>query len=111
MPNITKAQKSFWMHPMELLGDEGHLESRFSPFGDFVSVGARYVHDLRRTYHRLKNHFGCTRWNSKATWVMWNLISICLEKVLVLVQDRCTVCDKRTLGSKIILDEPEVIPR
>jgi hypothetical protein len=29
------------MHTMELLGDVGHLESRFSPFGDSVSVGAR----------------------------------------------------------------------
>jgi hypothetical protein len=27
------------MHPMELLGDMGQVESRFGPFGDFVSVG------------------------------------------------------------------------
>ena len=37
----TKARKSFWMHPMELLGDVGHVEPRFDPFGDNVSVGAR----------------------------------------------------------------------
>jgi hypothetical protein len=49
---------------MELLGDVGHLESHFSPFGDSVSVGAIYVHSLRRTYHRLRNHFGQTRWYS-----------------------------------------------
>ena len=30
-----------WMHPMELLGDVGHVESHFFPFGDSVSVGAR----------------------------------------------------------------------
>jgi hypothetical protein len=41
---------------MELLGDVGHVESHFGPFGDSVSVGARYVHGLRRTYHRLRNH-------------------------------------------------------
>jgi hypothetical protein len=29
------------MHPMELLGDVGHVESRYSLFGDSVSVGAR----------------------------------------------------------------------
>jgi hypothetical protein len=29
-----------------------------------VSVGARYVHGLRRTYHRRRNHFGCTQWDS-----------------------------------------------
>ena len=37
-------------------------------------------------------------------WVMWNLVSIHLEIVLVLVQDRCTVCAKRTIGSEIVLD-------
>jgi hypothetical protein len=26
----------------------------FSPFGDNVSVGARWVHDLRQTYHKLE---------------------------------------------------------
>ena len=40
---------------------------------------------------------------------MWNLISICLEIVLVLVQDRCTVYARRTMGSKIILDTMMVL--
>jgi hypothetical protein len=40
-PNVPLALKSFWMHPMELLGDVGHVESRFGLFGDGVSVGAR----------------------------------------------------------------------
>ena len=34
------------------------------------------------------------------TWVMWNLISICLETVLVSLQDRCTVCAKHTMAQK-----------
>ena len=38
----------------------GHVESLFDPFGDGVSVGARQVHGLRQTYHRLRNRFGCT---------------------------------------------------
>ena len=33
--------KIVWMRPMELLGDMGHVESRFFPFGDGVSVAAR----------------------------------------------------------------------
>ena len=33
---------------MELLGDTGHVESHFGPFGDGVSVGARQVHSLRQ---------------------------------------------------------------
>ena len=53
------------MHPMELLGNVGHVEPRFDPFG----------------------------------------------VVLVLVQDRCTVCAERTIGSEIILDAPDGTPR
>ena len=30
-----------------------------------------------------------------------------LDKVLILTQDRCTVCVKRTIGSEIILDAPD----
>jgi hypothetical protein len=49
---------------MELLTDLGRVESHFSPFGDSVNLDARLVHGLRRTYHRLRNHFGRTRWES-----------------------------------------------
>jgi hypothetical protein len=35
---------------MELVGDSGHAELRFSSFGDGVSVGARQVHGLCQTY-------------------------------------------------------------
>ena len=47
---------------MVLPGDEAQLEARFGPFGDSVNLDARSVHGLRRTYHRLGNHFGPTRW-------------------------------------------------
>ena len=40
-------------------------------------------------------------------WVMWNLVSVRLEVVLVLVQDRCTICAERNLGLEIVLDAPE----
>jgi len=33
--------------------------------------------------------------------------SVCLEMVLVLMQDSCTFCAKRTVGSDIILDAPD----
>jgi hypothetical protein len=33
--------------------------------------------------------------------------SLRLEIVLILTQDRCTVCAKHTIGSKIILDVPD----
>jgi hypothetical protein len=31
--------------------------------------------------------------------------------VLILTQDRCTVCDKHTIGSKIVLNTPDGSPR
>ena len=43
------------------------------------------------------------------TWVLWNPISDRLEIVLVLVQDRCTVCVKRTIGSDIVFNVAMVL--
>ena len=37
--------------------------------------------------------------------------SVRLEMVLVLTEDRCTVCAKRTIGSHIVLDAPDGNPR
>jgi hypothetical protein len=42
-------------------------------------------------------------------WVMWNLVSVRLEIVLVSVQDRCTVCAKRTIDSKKFGTHPMVL--
>jgi hypothetical protein len=36
----------------------------------------------------------------------WKLVLIRLEIVLILTQDKGTICTKRTIGSKIILDVP-----
>jgi len=48
------------MHPMELLDDVCHMESRFGLFRNSVSFGARYVYGLRLMHHSLRNHFGST---------------------------------------------------
>jgi hypothetical protein len=37
----TIISEIIWMHPMDLLSDIGHVESRFNPFGESVSVSAR----------------------------------------------------------------------
>ena len=71
---------------MELLGDVGHVEYRFFPFGDSVGV-------------------------SLATWVMWNLTSFRLETVFVSVQDRCMVYARCTTVLQIVLDAPDGTPR
>ena len=39
------------------------------------------------------------------------LVSICLDIVLILTQDRFVVCDERTIGTEIILDAPDGTPR
>ena len=50
--------------PMLILDDEVQVEAPFSPFGDSANLVARLVRGLHRTYHRLGDHFGRTRWNS-----------------------------------------------
>jgi hypothetical protein len=44
-------------------------------------------------------------------WVVWNLVLVCLDTVLVLVQDRCAVCTKHTIGIEIIFDTLDGTPR
>ena len=45
------------------------------------------------------------------TRLKWKLVLVRLEIVLVLVQDRCTVYARRTMGSKIVLDTMMVLLR
>jgi hypothetical protein len=35
------------------------------------------------------------------------LILVCLEIVLIVMQDKCTICVERTIGSEIVLDTPD----
>jgi hypothetical protein len=92
---------------MELLGDVGHIESCFGPFGGSVSVGARLMHYLHQMYHRLKIHFGRTRWYSKIIRLKWKFNLVHLEIVLILTQDRSMICNEHITGSNILLDAPD----
>jgi hypothetical protein len=89
----------------------GSCEIHLFLLGDRVSVGARLVHGLCQTYHRLRNHFGHTHWYHKVTRLKWKLISVLSDILLILTQDRCTVCIEHVIGSKIILDTPNGTPR
>ena len=42
---------------------------------------------------------------------MSNLVTVCLETVLVSAQDRCTVCTKFTIGLEFVLDRMVVLLR
>ena len=105
--NVPYASKYIWKHPIELLDDVCHIESHFGLFGDSVSFGARLVHGLCLMHHRIRNYFGRTRWYSLVKRPMWNLGSVCLEIVLILMQDRCMVCIEHTICSEINLDTPD----
>ena len=93
--------------PIELLDDVCHIESHFGRFGDSVSFGARYVNGLCLLHHRLRNYFGRTRWYSFVKRLKWILGSVYLEVVLILMQDRCTVCMEHNICSEINLDKPD----
>ena len=95
------------MNLVVLLAAMGEVEAQFSPFGESVNLDASLVHGLHRTWNRLGSRFGCTRWNSKAMWVKWKLILLCLEIVLILAQDMCTVCAECTTGMEIVLAVPD----
>jgi hypothetical protein len=107
----TIGHKQFWMHPMELVSDVGHVESHFSPFRDSVSVSARLEHGLHRTYHRHRNRFGRSRSDSYVTRLKWKLGSVRFGIVLLLMQDWCSVCTKCSIGIEIILNTLEGTPR
>ena len=40
----------------------------------------------------------------------WKLGSVCLEIVLILMEDRCTVCMEHTICLEINLDAPDGTP-
>jgi hypothetical protein len=39
--HTTGSENSYWTHMMELLGDMGHVESHFDPFGGSVTLDVR----------------------------------------------------------------------
>ena len=84
---------------MVCLGDKVQVVARFGPFRDSANLDAKSVHGLCRTYHR----FGKSFWTHPMELLGYvghlESGSVRLEMVLVLVQDRCTVCAKRTIGS------------
>ena len=91
-------------------GDKAQAEAHFGPFGDSANLEARWVHGLCRTYLRLRNRFGHTQWYFKVMRLKWKLDSVYLEILLILAQDRCTVCAERTIDIEIILDAHDGTP-
>ena len=95
------------MHPIELLGDTGHVESHSVCLETVLVLVQDRCTVLCQMYHRLRYNFGHTRWYFYVTKLKWKLVSVRLEIVLILTQDRCTVCAERTIGLEIILDAPD----
>jgi len=59
----------------------------------------------------LRNHFRRTFWYSKLKRLKWNLGLVCLEIVLNLMHDRCTVCMECIICLEINLDVLDGTPR
>jgi len=66
---------------------------------------------LDQMYRRHKNCVPRIRWNSKVMRHKWKVVTVHFEIVLILTQDRCTVCAKHLIGLEIILDAPDITPR
>ena len=94
---------------MELHDDVCHLESRFGPFRDIVSFGARYVPSLRLMHHSLRNHLEAPIGTSVKR-LKWKLGLICLEIVIIVMQDRCMIFKEHTICLGINLDPPNGTP-
>jgi hypothetical protein len=62
-------------------------------------------------YHSLINPFGRTEWYSYVTRLKWKLVSVHLDILLILIQDRGMDFAERTVGSENILDRPVRTPR
>jgi hypothetical protein len=45
------------------------------------------------------------------TWLKWKLNLVCLEIVLLLMQDWCSVCVECAVGLEIVLEAPDGTPR
>ena len=66
---------------------------------------------MDQIYRRLKNCVQRIRWNSKVMRHKWKVVTVHFEIVLILTQDRCTVCAEHLIGLEIILDAPDITPR
>jgi hypothetical protein len=88
----------------------GSNGSSFGLLEDSANLDTRLMHGLRQTRNRLRNHFGCTRWNSLVTWAKWKLASVRLELVLISKEHRCTLWGTYC-SSKIIMGAPSGTPR
>ena len=98
------------MHPIEFLDDMCHMQSRFGLFRNSVSFGARYVHGLCLMHHSQKTILKASVGTSMKT-LKWKLGLICLEIVLILMQDRCMFYKEYTICLQINLDAPNGTPR
>ena len=62
-------------------------------------------------YHVHGNHFGHTRMVLLGNVLLkWKLVLVRFEIVLVLAQDRYTVCAECSLGTEIIVGTPDHTP-
>ena len=96
---------------MVLLGDEAQVDARFWSvcryYKSLPNIGAQFAPNIPQAQKIVLDALdGTPRWRVSSG----TMFSVRLEIVLIMTQDRCTVCAERTIGSKIILDAPDGTP-
>jgi hypothetical protein len=104
--NVPWAWRSFWAHPMLLVGDVCQVEARFYPFGDGVHLGARKVRFAPNVPRAWKS------FEARPMVLLGDIgqVEACFRPfgvVLILTQDRCTVCAECTTGMEIFSGTPD----
>jgi hypothetical protein len=87
------------------------VEACLSPFRDSGNLDATKLRGLLSNVASARKSCWMHLMKLLGEWVMWNLFSVRLETVLVLVQYRSTVCAEHTVGSEIVLDALDDPPR
>ena len=62
---------------------------------------------LRECTSGMEIALGTPKWYSTVMYVKWKLVLVHFKIMLVLAQDRCTVCAECTSGKEIALGTPE----
>jgi hypothetical protein len=89
----------------------GQMEACFGPFGDSVNLDARLVHGFAPNMQYTRKSFWAHMMELLGDGGQMELISVCLQTVLISVQGRCTICAEYTTGIEILLATPDGPPR
>jgi hypothetical protein len=101
--NGPRARKTFWVHPMVLLGDVCHVEAHFYLFGDCVNLESRFAPNVPRAWKSFQARLIVLLGDIGQVEARLRPFGV----VLILTQDRCAVCVECTTGMEIFSGTPD----